>query len=70
MFRAGLSSNTGVDFLTANERVTCNAQNAIVLLANNLTDENPPRYGARQFFDEETHSIRGRVLYAEIGVTF
>ncbi|GAB56336.1 hypothetical protein GPUN_2221 [Glaciecola punicea ACAM 611] len=42
----------------------------IMLGANNLTDENPPRYGARPFFDEEAHSIRGRVLYAEIGVTF
>jgi iron complex outermembrane receptor protein len=42
----------------------------IMLGANNLTDKNPPRYGARPFFDEEAHTIRGRFLYAEIGVTF
>jgi iron complex outermembrane receptor protein len=42
----------------------------IMVGANNITDENPPRYGARPFFDEEAHSIRGRVLYAEIGLTF
>jgi iron complex outermembrane receptor protein len=38
--------------------------------ANNVTDKNPPRYGARPFFDDEAHSIRGRVLYAEIGLRF
>jgi iron complex outermembrane receptor protein len=42
----------------------------LMIGANNLTDKNPPRYGARPFFDEEAHSIRGRVLYAEIGVRF
>ena len=38
--------------------------------ANNLMDKNPPEYGARPFFDDQAHSIRGRVMYAEIGLKF
>jgi iron complex outermembrane receptor protein len=45
-------------------------QSWITLGANNITDEAPPEYGARPFFDDEVHSIRGRVLYAEVGFTF
>ncbi|MFT7258264.1 MAG: iron complex outermembrane receptor protein [Glaciecola sp.] len=45
-------------------------QSWITLGANNITDEAPPEYGARPFFDDEVHPIRGRVLYAEVGFTF
>jgi iron complex outermembrane receptor protein len=38
--------------------------------ANNATDEDPPKYGAREWFDDQVHPIRGRVLYAEIGLRF
>lgn len=38
--------------------------------ANNLTDEEPPEYGAREFFDDQVHPLRGRVLYAEVGLKF
>ena len=42
----------------------------LMLGANNVTDEDPPEYGAREYFDDQVHPLRGRVLYAEIGLTF
>ena len=38
--------------------------------ANNVTNEDPPEYGAREYFDDQVHPLRGRVLYAEVGLTF
>lgn len=38
--------------------------------ANNLLDENPPEYGARPYYDDEVHPIRGRVMYLELGLKF
>lgn len=38
--------------------------------ANNITDEDPPKYGAREFFDDQVHPLRGRVVYAEFGLKF
>lgn len=42
----------------------------LTLGVNKLRDKNPPRYAARPFFDEEVHSIRGRVIYAEMDLSF
>ncbi len=38
--------------------------------ANNLLDQDPPAYGARPYYDDEVHSIRGRVLYGEVKFNF
>jgi iron complex outermembrane receptor protein len=37
---------------------------------NNVFDEQPPEYGARPYYDNEVHPIRGRVMYLELGLKF
>lgn len=43
---------------------------SVTVGVNNVLDENPPEYGARPYYDNEVHPIRGRVIYLDLGFQF